>query len=111
MLRFLVCEAHECDVDTVSRSAAHNSSDNHARACRSKFCCLMVSILTCSPNSHKMRESFSIFSGVGGGAARLSSRDFFLNASTWAVDSFTRRANLRSRSRSEEHTSELQSPC
>src|SRR5438874_13458978 len=97
MLRFLVSEAHECDVDSISRRAAHDSSDNHARACRLKFCCLMVSILTCSPNSHKVRESFSIFAGVGGGAARLSSRDFFLSASTRAVDSFTRRANLRSR--------------
>src|SRR5437899_11791920 len=97
MLRFLVYEAHECDVDSVSRGAAHDSRDNHACSRRLEFR-LIASSRTCSPNSHKVRESFSIFAGVGGGAARLSSRDFFLSASTRAVDSFTRRANLRSRS-------------
>src|SRR5262249_60215639 len=53
---------------------------------------------TCSPNSQRLRVSFSTSGGEGGFDTGGALPIFFLNATTLRVDSATRRANFLSRS-------------
>src|SRR5271163_873621 len=87
--------AHQRNVDSIGGGSAHHAGNDHARSCR-----LVAASRTSSLNSHNCRESLVSFAAVGAGPEYLSSLDFFLNARTRATDSFTRLANLASRSAS-----------